>query len=94
MRRFYISPENIRVKKLIKIIKKYDSLCYRDIDTFVSPQNTLWHLKGLFQIGHLPTLRYISFPRVECIPTFEWIDGFICAAQDKKEQYKIYVFYE
>lgn len=48
----------------------------------------------IFQVGHLNTLRYISIPHDELIPTQEWINGFIAAARDiNNKSYGKYTFY-
>jgi len=90
----YVNPVNERVAKMKRLIYKYKEVRCRDIEEYALGVKPFEELRMQFQVGHLPTLRYISFHRRLVNPTPEWIRGFIEAANNLKEQYDNHVFQE
>ncbi len=94
MKRVYIKPVNQRIIALKNICSHYPVIIYRDVQRYWPGSAPLREIKDQFQIGYLPTLRYISFHRRECEPLTEWVEGFIEAASRGERYYKNYPFHE
>lgn len=94
MKKAYIKPVNQRIRALSVICSRYSLIVCRDVHKYWPGSAPLRDIKDQFQIGYLPTLRYISFNRIECEPLAEWVEGFIEAARKRETFYKKYPFYE
>lgn len=92
MKRIYIKPVNQRISAMKVICSRYPVIVCRDIQRYWPGSAPLRDIKDQFQIGYLPTLRYITFDRCECLPLVEWVEGFIEAAARGERYYKKYPF--
>jgi len=94
MPKIYINPANQRVIKMKALVRKYKQVRCRDIEEFALDVRPFKDIRHQFQIGHMHTLRYISFHRDYVVPTREWLEGFIKAAEAMEKHYKNYQFQE
>lgn len=87
---FELTGNIIKMKELIRRSK---SCVCRDSMDLDMTMPLFKPLMGMFQVGYLNNLRYITLPRQDVNPTNTWINGFIeCARDSTCKSYNGYEF--